>query len=135
MLIPCMRKQRYRAVKQFAQGYTDNKYQIKTMNSKMATNSQLQTTELKNNRNKSKLSEKLEQEQNHRNGDHMEGYQQGEGRGEQGIRSIIDKYKIDRERLRTVQELEKPKNLYVRPMDINQGRGDAGGRGVQGRRG
>ena len=44
------------------------------MNSKMATNSQLQTTELKNNRNKSKLSEKLEQEQNHRNGDHMEGY-------------------------------------------------------------
>ena len=119
MLIPCMRKQRYRAVKQFAQGYTDNKYQIKTMNSKMATNSQLQTTELKNNRHTSKLSEKLEQEQNHRNGDHMEGYQQGEGRGEQGIRSIIDKYKIDRERLRTVQEMEKPMNLYVQPMDMN----------------
>ena len=30
---------------------------------------------------KHKLSEQLEQEQNHRNGDHMEGYQQGSGRG------------------------------------------------------
>ena len=28
-----------------------------------------------------KLSKHLEQEQNHRNGDHMEGYQQGEGGG------------------------------------------------------
>ena len=33
------------------------------------------------NKNKSKLSKQLEQEQNHRNGDHMEGYQQGSGRG------------------------------------------------------
>ena len=30
--------------------------------------------------NKSKLSKQLEQEQTHRNGDHMEGYQQGTGR-------------------------------------------------------
>ena len=29
------------------------------------------------NKNKNKLSKQLEQEQNHRNGDHMEGYQQG----------------------------------------------------------
>ena len=43
------------------------------MNSKMTTNSQLSTTEPK----KQKLSKQLEQEQNHRNGDHMEGYQQG----------------------------------------------------------
>ena len=35
------------------------------------------------------------------------------GRKEQGIRSIIGRYKIDRERLRIVQEIEKPKNLYV----------------------
>ena len=49
------------------------------MNSKMTTNSQLSTTELE--RNKNKLSKQLEQEQNHRNGDHMEGYQQGSGRG------------------------------------------------------
>ena len=41
------------------------------MNSKMTTNSQLSTTEPKN-KNKSKLSKQLEQEQNHRNGDHME---------------------------------------------------------------
>ena len=50
------------------------------MNSKMTTNSQLLTTEPKK-QNKTKLSKQLEQEQNHRNGDHMEGYQQGSGRG------------------------------------------------------
>ena len=48
---------------------------IKTMNSKMTTNSQLSTTKPK----KQKLSKQLEQEQNHRNGDHMEGYQKEEG--------------------------------------------------------
>ena len=61
------------------------------MNSKMTTNSQLSTNEPK--KNKSKLSKQLEQEQNHKNGDHMEDYQWGgeEGRmGEkvQGISSI-----------------------------------------------
>ena len=50
---------------------------IKTMNSKMTKNSQLSTTELIKNKNKNKLNKQLEQEQNHRNGDHMEGYQQG----------------------------------------------------------
>ena len=73
------------------------------MNSKMITNSQISTTELKN--NKSKLSKELEEEQNHRNGDHMESYQWGEGRMEgkkQGIKSIIARYKIDRKRLRMV---------------------------------
>ena len=56
---------------------------IKTMNSKMTTNSRLSTTEPEKNKNKNKneLSQQLEQEQIHRNGDHMEGYQQG-GRGE-----------------------------------------------------
>ena len=49
------------------------------MNSKMTMNSQLSTTEPK--KNKNKLSKQLEQEQNHRNGDHMEGYQQGGGWG------------------------------------------------------
>ena len=47
------------------------------MNSKMTTNSQLSTTEHKN-KNKNELRKQLEQEQNHRNGDHIEGYQQGE---------------------------------------------------------
>ena len=38
------------------------------------TNSQLSTTEpKKQNKTKNKLSKQLEQEQNHRNGDHMEG--------------------------------------------------------------
>ena len=72
------------------------------------------TTELK----KQKQSKQLEQEQNHRNGDHMEGSQWGGGRGRigekvQGISSINGRYKIDRGRLRIVQEMEKPKNLYV----------------------
>ena len=73
------------------------------MNSKMTTNSQLSTTEPK----KQKLSKQLEQEQNHRNGDHMEDYQQGGGGGRvgdkvQGIRSINGRYRIDRGRLRIV---------------------------------
>ena len=66
------------------------KKMIKTMNSKMTTNSQLSTTEPK--KQKQKLSIQLEQEQNHRNGDHMEGYQQGsvgrEGKELQRISSI-----------------------------------------------
>ena len=47
----------------------------------MVTNSQLSTTEPKN---KNKLSKQLEQEQNHRNGDHLESYQQGSGWGKRG---------------------------------------------------
>ena len=54
----------------------------------------------------------------------MEGYQQGGGgwrMGEmvQGIRSINGRYKIDRGRLTIVGDMEKPKNLYARRMDIN----------------
>ena len=48
----------------------------------------------------------------------MEGYEQGAGVGRmgekvQGIRNIIGRHKIDGERLRMVQEIEKSKNLYV----------------------
>ena len=46
----------------------------------MTTNLQLSTTEPK----KQKLSKQLEQEQNHRNGDHVEGYRQGGGEGRMG---------------------------------------------------
>ena len=57
-----------------------SKKKIKNTNSKMTTNSQLSTTEPKK-RGKEKhmnnLSKQLEQEQNHRNGDHMESYQWG----------------------------------------------------------
>ena len=48
------------------------------MNSKMTTISQLSTTKPKNkNKKKKKLSKPLEQEENHRSEDHMEGYQWG----------------------------------------------------------
>ena len=84
----------------------------------MTANSQLLTTEPK--KNKNKLSKQVEQEQNHRNGDHMEGYRQGEnGEKVQGMRSISGRYKIDRGRLRIVQEMQKPKNFHVQPMDMN----------------
>ena len=77
------------------------------MNSKMTTNSQLSTTGPKNNNNKNKLSKHVEQEQNHRNGDHMEGYQWGGGGVRmggrvQGIRSIHGRYTVDRGRLSIV---------------------------------
>ena len=48
------------------------------MNSKMTTNSQLLTNEpkkIKEKQRKQKLSKQLEQEQNQRNGHHMEGFQ------------------------------------------------------------
>ena len=51
----------------------------------------------------------------------------------QGIRSINGRHKIDRRRLRIVQEMEKPKILYVWPMDMNLGGGMLLGGGVQGR--
>ena len=55
----------------------------------MTTNSQLLTTKPK--KNPQKLSEQLEQEQNHRNGDHMEGYQWGGGGGECGRKGTGNK--------------------------------------------
>ena len=83
------------------------------MNSKMTTNSQLSTTEPKT---KNKLSKQVGQEQNHRNGDYMEGYQWGsrENGGKcTGNKNTNGRYKIDRGRLRIVWEIGKPKNLYV----------------------
>ena len=47
------------------------------MNSKLTTNSQLSTPTPP--KTKTHLSKQLEQEQNHRNGDHMEGYLWGVG--------------------------------------------------------
>ena len=51
------------------------KKKIKTMNIKMATNSQLLTNESKEKNKNKKLSKQPEQEQNHRHGDHLEDYQ------------------------------------------------------------
>ena len=60
-----------------------------------------QQLKLKNKyKNENKLSKQLEQEENHRYGDHVEGYQWGGGWGRkggkvQGIKSIIGRYKLD----------------------------------------
>ena len=48
------------------------------MNSKVTRNSQVSTTKHKK-KYKNEMSKQLEKEQNHRNGDHMEGCQQGRG--------------------------------------------------------
>ena len=37
----------------------------------------------------------------------------------QGISSISGRFKIDRERLRIVKEMQKPRNLYIGAMDMN----------------
>ena len=55
------------------------------MNLKMATNSQLSTPESKKTKTeKLKLSKQPEQEQNHRNGDYMQGYQLEGGKRRMG---------------------------------------------------
>ena len=66
------------------------------MNSKITTNHNHQQL---NQKNKNKLSKQLEQKPDHRNRNHMEGYQWGVGGGRmvekvQGIRSINGRYKI-----------------------------------------
>ena len=43
----------------------------------------------------------------------------GMGGKVQGIRSIISRHKVDRERQKMVQEMEKSKNIYVQPMNMN----------------
>ena len=53
------------------------------MNNKNDSKQPVINNHTKNNHN-SQLSKQLEQEQNHRNGDHMEGYQSGIGRGREG---------------------------------------------------
>ena len=63
------------------------------MNSKITTNSKLSTTESK--KQKRKLSKQLEQEQNHRNGDHMESYQlPGEENGRTGTGNKKHKWQV-----------------------------------------
>ena len=59
------------------------------MNNKMTTNSHYQQLNLK--KLKLKLSKQLEQEQNHRNRDHIEGYQWEDGGGKQGRKGTGNK--------------------------------------------
>ena len=64
--------------------YLRKRRRSKTMNSKMITDSQISTTESKKRKRKRKqnLSKQLEQDQNQRNGHHMEGFHWG-GEGEE----------------------------------------------------
>ena len=91
------------------------------MNSKMTINSQLSTTEPKKQKQIKQTSRTGTELQKQRS---YAGLSAGMRRGEnerkvQGIRIINGRYKIDRGRLRIGQEMEKPKNLYVRSMDMN----------------
>ena len=93
------------------------------MNSK--NHNKLSTTEPK----KQKLSKQLEQEQSHRNGDHMELFtwrvisRVGEVREwvKKGTQTKKHNWQSQNRQgmLRIVQEMEKPKKLNVRPMDMN----------------
>ena len=85
------------------------------MNSKLTTNSQLSTTEPK---------KKTKTKQTTRTGTESQGWRSfgglsvgrvkgDNGENVQGLRSMIGRYKIDRGMLRIVQEIEKPKHLYV----------------------
>ena len=60
------------------------------MNSKITINSQLSTIKHKEIKNKNELSRQLEQEQNHRSGDHME-LSAGEGKGKKGEKGTGNK--------------------------------------------
>ena len=82
------------------------------MNSKMTTNSQIPTTEPKKTKTTETTKTGTDSQKWRSHGGLSVG---GERIGDkvQGIRSIISRHKIDRGRLRIVQEMEKPKNWYV----------------------
>ena len=109
----------------------------KNMNSKMTTNSRLSTTEPKQ-KNKNKLSKQLEQEQNHRNGDHMEGYQWGgEGdNGDKGTGNTKHKWQVQNRQGEVKNSIEngETKELICMTHGHELKRGDAGGKGCAGRR-
>ena len=87
------------------------------MNIKMTTNSQLSTTEC---RKQTKQTTRTGREsQIWRSSGGSSAGRGGMEEKVQGLKSINGRYKIDREVLRIVQEMEKPKNLYARPMDMN----------------
>ena len=41
------------------------------------------------------------------------------GENHRDLEASLGRYKIDRGRLKTVSEMEKQKNLYAQPMDMN----------------
>ena len=90
------------------------------MNSKMTTNPQLSTTEPKKMKTKTKQTTRIGTESEKWTSHRVFSVgKNGGGQKVQGIRSVNGRYKMDRGRLRIVLEMEKPKNLYVGPMDMN----------------
>ena len=88
------------------------------MNVKMATNSQLLTTEPKNKQTKKNPRQTTRTGTESQKWRSHGGLSVGRVRGGmeekvQGIRSLNGRYKIDRGRLRIVWEMEKPRNLYA----------------------
>ena len=87
---------------------------------------------------KQKLRKQLEQEKNHRNEDHMEGYQQGGGRmgrGEvQGIRSIVDRCKTDGDIKTSIGNEEARESICTTHGHELRDRGNAGGNAGTGRK-
>ena len=86
---------------------------IKNMNIKMTTNSQLLTTTPKTEKQTKRTTRTGAEPQRWRS---HGGLSRGEWEGERGrkvqrISSINDSWKIDRGRVRIVQEMQKPKNL------------------------
>ena len=69
----------------------------------------------------------------------MEGYQWGRGEenGWKGTENRKDNRQVQNRQgeVKKVQEMEKPKNLYVQSMDMNWRWGNGGGWGDTGRRG
>ena len=61
----------------------------------MTTNTQLSTTEPNPPQKKEQISKQLEQEQNHRNGDHMEDYQWGGEREGKGTENKQHKWQVE----------------------------------------
>ena len=84
----------------------------------MTTNSQLSTTESKKQKQITRTGRESQKWRSH--GGLSARRRRGRmGEKAQGKKSINRRYKIDRGRLRIVWEMEKPKNLHVRPMDMN----------------
>ena len=102
------------------------------MNSKIITNSQLSTSEPK--KQEQKLSRQLEQEQNQRNGDHIEGYQ---GKGRNGGKTGNKKHKWQVQNRQggvknSIGNGEAKKLVCQTHGHELRGGGNAGGSGVQG---
>ena len=112
------------------------------MNSKMTTNSQLSTNEpkRKGKQRKQKLSKQPEEEQNQRNGLHMEGFQWHGRREEQGGKGTGNKkhkWQVQNRQgeVKNIMGNVKAKKLICMTHGHELRWGNAGGRGHAGQRG